>query len=98
MNTNARRRDKTRRALNVSLNGEIDDIHAPVRRGLVTIAEELDEHAEEMRFAHEDIIDQLEEHIGKLEKQLSKVTTLLSTVAVTLLVSLGTALLNVILN
>lgn len=89
---------KTRIAVRDALDGDVDNVDAAVRRALYAICTELDEHAERMDTAHANILIQMETQVTRLEKMMTKVIALLISTAVTVLLALGTALLNTVVG
>ena len=97
---------KTRLAVKDALNGDIDSVDAAVRRALFAICTELDEHADDMAKAHAEILMEVkatfvaakedsDEKFGTLEKTMNKGIALLISTTITVLLALGTALLNI---
>ena len=58
----------------------------------------MDEHAEAMLAAHNEILTEIHASVAKLEKQIAKVQALLATTAITFVIALGTGLINVLLR
>lgn len=89
---------KARQAVDDALNGDRDKIDPAVRRALFAAATEMDEHAEAMLAAHNEILTEIHASVAKLEKQIAKVQALLVTTAITFVIALGTGLINVLLR
>lgn len=76
-----------RRAVMDALNGDKDRIDSAVRRALIALCEEADEHSHASQMQYDEMI-----------RQLRQVRALLVSTSVSFLLVIGAALLNVFLN
>ena len=89
---------KARRAVTDALNGDIDQVDPALRRALMALSTELDEHANDSKTAHIEIMETMAAAEAKMDARINKVQTLLVSTTVTFVVALATGLLNLIIN
>ena len=96
---------KTRLAVKDAMDGD-EDLPA-MRRAIVRVSTELDEHSERMDVAHAEMIVRMQDHVDRLEAKvdasvarlmsiLTKGIAVLISTSVAVLLALGTALLNAV--
>ena len=91
-------REKSRKAVTDALNGDSELIEPATRRALYAVTTELDEHAATNVSDHKAINDNMLGYVTRLEKSISQLRGLLVTTAVTFVIAIATAVLNLFLN
>lgn len=79
---------RARRALTDALNGDADTVHAATRRGLIALAQELDENRISDLQVHKELIDGLNDNVTSMRKQLRTAQALFGTTAVGMVLAL----------
>lgn len=91
-------RSKSRQAVRDALNGDYENVDPAVRRALVALAQETDDHSAKVEAAHAEILSSVDTKHEALQKSLNRVQALLITATLTFFTTLVTAVVGMVIN
>jgi hypothetical protein len=89
---------KARQAVHDALNGDYDNVDSAIRRSLLALATELDEHQESVEKQHEAMVADRVTAFNAMEAAIGKLRMLLVSTAMTFMATLVAAVVNLMVG